>query len=171
MSTVKLLGLNISSDLRWNCHVAEISKKVASRLYFLKQLKRANIPAKDLLIFYLTCIRPVTEYACPVFHNALPAYLSAELEQLQKRAMRIICPFVPYRDALHQANLEALSRRWQSITTTLFDSITCNSDHKVHELLPPRNSCESNLRRKKNVNIPLAKTKRLKNTFIYSNCN
>ena len=61
VSTVKLLGLNISSDLRWNCHVAEISKKVASRLYFLKQLKRANIPAKDLLIFYLTCIRPVME--------------------------------------------------------------------------------------------------------------
>ena len=60
VSTVKLLGLNISSDLRWNCHVAEISKKVASRLYFLKQLKRANISAKDLLIFYLTCIRPVT---------------------------------------------------------------------------------------------------------------
>ena len=82
VSTVKLLGLNISSDLRWNCHVAEISKKVASRLYFLKQLKRANIPAKDLLIFYLTCIRPETEYTCPVFHNALPAYLSAEQEQL-----------------------------------------------------------------------------------------
>ena len=79
----KAVGLNISSDLRWSCHVAEISKKVASRLYFHKQLKRANIPAKDLLIFYLTCIRPVTEYACPVFHNALRAYLSAELEQLQ----------------------------------------------------------------------------------------
>ena len=63
--TVKLLGLNISSDLRWNCHVAEISKKVASRLYFRKQLKRANIPTKDLLIFYRTCIRPVMEYACP----------------------------------------------------------------------------------------------------------
>ena len=53
----------------------------------------------------------------PVFHNALPAYLSSELEQLQKRAMRIIFPFVPYRDALHQANLETLSGRRQSITT------------------------------------------------------
>ena len=73
VSTVKLLGLNMSSDLRWNCRVAEISEKVASGLYFLKQLKGAHIPAKDLLIFYLTCIRPVTEYACPVFHNALPA--------------------------------------------------------------------------------------------------
>ena len=120
---------------------------------------------------YLTCIRPVTENACPMFHNALPAYLSAELEQLQKRTMRIIFPFVPYSDALHQANLETLSRRRQSITTKLFDSITCNSDHKLHELLPPRNNCESNLRRKRNFNVPLAKTKRLKNTFIYSNCN
>ena len=171
VSTVKLLGLNISSDLRWNCHVAEISKKVASRLYFLRQLKRANIPAKNLLIFYLACIRPVMEYACSVFHNALPAYLSAELEQLQKRSMRIIFPFAPYRDALHQANLETLSGRRQSITTKLFNSITCNSDHKLHELLPPRNSCEPNLRRKRNFNVPLAKTKRLKNTFIYSNCN
>ena len=118
VSTVKLLGLNISSDLRWNCHVAEVRQKVASRLYFLKQLKRANIPAKDLLIFYLTCIRPVTEYTCRVFQNALPTYLSAELEQPQKHAMRIIFPFVPYSDALHQANLETLSRRRQSIRGT-----------------------------------------------------
>ena len=33
------------------------------------------------------------------------SYLSAELEQLQKRAMPIIFPFVPYSDAVHQANL------------------------------------------------------------------
>ena len=59
----------------------------------------------------------------------------------------------------------------QSITTKLFDSITCTSDHKLHELLPPRNNSESNLRRKRNFNIPLAKTKGLKNTFIYHNCN
>ena len=31
--------------------------------------------------------------------------------------------------------------------------------------MPPRNNCESNLRRKRNFNVPLAKTKRLKNTF------
>lgn len=101
VSTVKLLGINISSDLQWNHHVAEISKKVASRLYFLKQLKRANILAKDLPIFYTTCIRPVMEYTCPVFHNTFPAYLSVELEQLQKHAMRIIFPFVPYTVATH----------------------------------------------------------------------
>ena len=121
-------------------------QKVASWLYFLRQLKKANIRAKDLLIFYLTCIWPVTEYACLVFHNALPAYLSAELEQLLRHAMWIIFLFAPYSNALLQANLEMLSGRRQSITTELFNSITCNSDHKLHELLPPQNNCESNLR-------------------------
>ena len=106
--TVKLLGLNISSDLRWSCHVSEISRKFASRLYFLRQLKRANIPTKDLLTFYITCVRPVAEYACPVFHNALPAYLSAELEKLQKRAMRIIFLFMPYKVALATAGLPSM---------------------------------------------------------------
>ena len=71
--TVKLLGLNISGDLRWNCYASKISRKFASRLYFLRQLKRANIPTKDLLPFYNLC------QTNSVFHNALPAYLSAEL--------------------------------------------------------------------------------------------
>ena len=46
-----------------------ICKKVAARLYFLRQLKRAKVPTNDLLSFYTTCIRPVAEYACPVFHG------------------------------------------------------------------------------------------------------
>ena len=38
--TLKLLGVNVSSDLKWNTHVEAISAKDASHLYFLKQLKR-----------------------------------------------------------------------------------------------------------------------------------
>ena len=47
----------------------------------------------------------------------------------------------PSHNALNQANLETLSQRRQSITTKLFDSITCNSDHKLYKLLPPQNNC------------------------------
>ena len=42
--------------------------------------------------------------------------------------------------------------------------------NKLELILAPHN-CESNLRRKRNFNVPLAKTKRLKNIFICSNCN
>ena len=88
--SAKLLGVMISNDLKWNVHVEMICKKVAVSLYFLRQLKRAKVPANDLLSFYTTCIRPVAEYACPVFHTALPQYLSDQLERLQKRALRMI---------------------------------------------------------------------------------
>ena len=63
------MGLNISNDLKWNGHISEILRKAATRLYFLTQLKRTKIAEKDLVTFYTTCIRPITEYACPVFHN------------------------------------------------------------------------------------------------------
>ena len=69
VSSAKLLGVLVSDDLKWNVHVNHICKKTATRLYFLKQLKRAKVNPKDMLLFYTTCIRPVLEYACLVFHK------------------------------------------------------------------------------------------------------
>ena len=66
-----ILGLQISSDLTWNNHVSEVVKKVNKRLYFLRQLKRAQVNSEELLLFCLTCIRPGTEYACPLYHHTL----------------------------------------------------------------------------------------------------
>ena len=59
VSSAKLLGVVVSDNLKWNAHVDSIFKKAATRLYFLKQLKRAKVPPKDMLLFYTTCIRPV----------------------------------------------------------------------------------------------------------------
>ena len=69
--TFKLLGVNVSSDLKWNTRVEDISAKDASRLYFLKQLKLAGAGLSDLLNFYCTVIRPVLDYASPVWHSGL----------------------------------------------------------------------------------------------------
>ena len=52
VSSAKLLGTIVSGDLKWNLHIDMICKKVASRLYFLRQLKRAKLPIPDLLLFY-----------------------------------------------------------------------------------------------------------------------
>ena len=96
VTSAKLLGLYISSDLKWNVHVLELVKKASCRLYFLRQLKRSQVTPEELILFYITCIRSILEYACPVFHRALPGYLSKELERLQKRALRIIYPGMSY---------------------------------------------------------------------------
>ena len=84
VNSVKLLGLNISSNLKWNAHVSELVRKVSTRLYFLRQLKKSHVATRELLLFYITCIRSILEYGSPVFHRALPSYLSEDLERLQK---------------------------------------------------------------------------------------
>ena len=81
-------------------------------------------------------------------------YLSAELEKLQKRVMRIIYPFTPYSDALAGANLEKLSERRAAITANLFDTISRDRDDKLRHLLPPSNNCSANLSRKGNSTHP-----------------
>lgn len=100
VKSAKLLGLFLSDDLKWNAHVAEIVKEVASRLYLLRQLKRAHLDPHELVGFYTTCIRLVAEYACETFHNSHPIYPSDELQRLQKRAFRIIYPTLSYSEAL-----------------------------------------------------------------------
>ena len=68
VDSVKLLGLNISSDLTWNIHINEILKKASERLYFLVQLKRAKVTRTDLGLFYSSCIRSIIDYAVLAFH-------------------------------------------------------------------------------------------------------
>ena len=96
----KLLGLTISSNLTWNAHVRDVIKKASKRIYFLIELKRANVSHDDLKLFYITCIRSILDYAAPVFHYSLPKYLMNEMERIQKRVMGIIFPDLEYRRAL-----------------------------------------------------------------------
>ena len=56
----------------------------------LYRLKRAGITQKDLVSVYVSVVRPVLEYACPVWHTNLPQYLSDNIEVIQKRALKCI---------------------------------------------------------------------------------
>ena len=61
----------------------EVIKKVDKWLFFLVQLKRADVPAKDLINFYTTCIRPILDYGAHVFHYMLQQYYLESLERVE----------------------------------------------------------------------------------------
>ena len=132
----KLLGLIINNTLTWNDHVDSLIKKAARKIYFLVQLKRARVPAEDLVAYYCACIRSSLDYACPVFHYSLPQYLQSELESVQKRPL------------------------------SLFRSISENRNSKLHHLIPEAYSPHYNFRRQRTYNVPAAKTKRFANSFF-----
>ena len=163
VTSAKLLGMTISHDLKWNMHSSELIRKCSSRLYFLRQLKRSGVAPSKLVQFYVTCIRPVLEYASPVFHRSLPNYISEDLERIQRRAFRIIYPDLSYSVALETVGLPKLHERREKISINLFDEIVCNLTHSLHSLLPQRKTCKYALRRKKDFTLPRCKTERLKN--------
>ena len=168
VTSAKFLGMIISHDVKWNMHTSELIRKCSSRLHFLKQLNRSGDAPSELVLFYLTCIRPVLEYASPVFHRSLPNYISEDLERIQRRALRIIYPDLSYSVALETAGLPKLHERREKISTDLFDEIVCDPTHRLHSLLPQRKSCTYAPRRKRDFTLPKCKTKRLKNSFIFS---
>ena len=168
VTSAKILGLNISNDLKWNCHIDSIIKKAKKRLYSLSQLKRSGLGTRELVQFFCTCIRPITEYACPVFHDGLPVYLSNELEGVQKRAMHIIFPLCSYNEALVESGLSKLSDRRQELVDKLFKNVLQNEQNKLHELLPARNTCTFNLRNMRKFK-PAFKTNRFRSSFITFN--
>ena len=136
----KILGVTISNDLKWNSHVEQAIKKANKRLYFLVQLRRAGVGAESLIKFYCTVIRPVLEYGAQVFNHKLQDYLCEDLERVQKRALSIIAPDLPYQLCLDSFELESLSVRREKLCCKLFNEIS--EHHNLHSLLPPRHhSC------------------------------
>ena len=91
VQSFKLLGVLLTSSLSsWSEHITAVCTKASKRLYFLKLLKRSGMTSDDLLYYYKTVIRPVTEYTFAVWHSSITAEQRDQLEAIQRRAVRII---------------------------------------------------------------------------------
>jgi len=109
--TFKLLGV-ISSDLTWDVHVSNLSKR-AKRIYCLWNLSKAEVPECDIVYIYCSVVRSVLEYACAVWHPGLQLSnkLSEDIERLEKRCLKIIYPKLSYSEALEKSGLVRLDTR------------------------------------------------------------
>ncbi|KAI8484044.1 hypothetical protein Bbelb_381620 [Branchiostoma belcheri] len=83
VNSAKLLGVWIQSDLKWNTHVTHMIKQGSKRLFLLRRLKQFSLPIDDMVVVYTTYIRPVLEYAAPVWSPGLTERQS-QLESVQK---------------------------------------------------------------------------------------
>ena len=147
--------------------IISLVRKVTTRLYFLRQLKKSHVTTRELLLFYITCIRSILEYGSPVCHRALASYLSEDLERLD-RAMKIIYPELSYAKALELSRLLTLYDRRGAIAAKLFDEICANQSHSLHKLLPRKYQPSYSLREQRTFIRPKGKTERCKNSFLLS---
>ena len=66
---MKLLGVTIQCNLKWDKQVEAMVAKANTRRYFITVLKSAGVQLRDLVRCYCTYIRPLLEYAAPVWHQ------------------------------------------------------------------------------------------------------
>ena len=97
----KLLGVMISSDLKWNEHTEYIVKKANKRLWYLRRLSRLGASRDTLLNQYRLICRSVLEMAAPVFSGGLSQTNISDIEDVQRSAFKIILrrDYVSYSQA------------------------------------------------------------------------
>ena len=109
-------------------------------------------------------------YASPAFFYALPLYLKKDLENVEKRALSIICPGLAYRKALELSNIMSINDYIASLCKKTFLSIANDPAHRLHNMLQSSGPSCYNLRCKRRFAIPKCKTERFKNSFLVRSC-
>ena len=74
VNTFKLLGVIITSDLKWSSHVDYITKKVSQRIYNLIVLRRAGLSKRDLFIIYC-CMIKRSLFDSPALRSTIKLYI------------------------------------------------------------------------------------------------
>ena len=71
VNTIKLLGVFLTNDLKWTANTNNICSKVNQRLYIISKLKHFGLQIEELITAWRSIIRPITEYAVPLWHSGL----------------------------------------------------------------------------------------------------
>jgi hypothetical protein len=86
---VKLLGVPLQNDLKWNLHltqIEEITNKSNKLLFHVRECRKTNLSFG--LSFYETKIRPILEYASAI-RRGLRQYLNDEITEVHPSCQKI----------------------------------------------------------------------------------
>ena len=110
----KDLGIYVSSNLKWDNHIAKIVNSASTTSYqILKTCKTKNI--WTLVKLFQTYIRPKLEYNTEIWSPHLLKDINS-VERVQRRYTKTICqrcgiPYGSYEDRLNKLNLQSLENR------------------------------------------------------------
>ena len=114
---IKLLGVYLNSNLKWDSNTSAIYKKAMSRMWILRRMRNLKLDPTLVLDFYVKEIRPLAEHAVSVWNSGLTKYQVKLLEKIQKVALTIILgnDYKSYEHACSLFNLDTLSHRREQL--------------------------------------------------------
>ena len=111
----KLLGLVISSNLKFNDNTSYICKRGYSKLYLLRRFKKLGASTEILKDVYLNQIRYLLIYGVPAWGPLISNNESIDIERIQKCALKLIYNTHSYTQALEISGLITLKQRREDL--------------------------------------------------------
>ena len=110
---MKILGVIISSDMKFGKNTQYITNKAYKRIWMIKRLKNLGASVSQMLEVYFKQVRSILELAVPVWQSSLTIYDKIKIERVQKCALRIIYgqDYLSYSSACKMSNLLSLEER------------------------------------------------------------
>ena len=117
VNAAKILGVIISSDLKWGQNSDYITTKAMKRIWTLRRLRKLGMSDDFLINVYKEEIRPLLEYAVQVCNGALTKRDSYKIEKVKKVVLRLLQGknYSSYTEACEQFGLEKLFVRREKL--------------------------------------------------------
>ena len=133
-----LLGIHVSSDMKWDTHFENVLKKARKRIFVLCNLRRSGCPSILIFRTYCALLRSVLLYAYPAFCNA-PRRLIDKFKRFERRCFKII----------GSKALPPLEEVGKTSARALFKEVEGHLNHPLREIF--RFKPESRTRRTTNL--------------------
>ena len=113
MSETRLLGIQISSNLKWKSNTVNMITKANRRLWIVRRLKSLGAEHDSLVDVYIKQVRSILEFGAPAWEGGITVREKEDIERVQRNACRIILgrTYISYEKALKYLNLEPLEAR------------------------------------------------------------
>ncbi|KAK0131376.1 hypothetical protein N1851_033919 [Merluccius polli] len=118
------LGTIISQDLKWELNISSLIKKAQQRMYFLRQLKKFNLPRTMMVHFYSSIIESILTSSITIWYAAATAKDKGRLQRVIRSAEKVI-----------GCNLPSLQDLYTSRTLRHAGKIVADPSHPGHSPL------------------------------------
>uniref|UniRef100_A0AAQ4R345 Alkylated DNA repair protein AlkB homologue 8 N-terminal domain-containing protein n=1 Tax=Gasterosteus aculeatus aculeatus TaxID=481459 RepID=A0AAQ4R345_GASAC len=129
VDSFRFLGSIITQDLKWELNISSITKKAQQRLFFLRQLKKFNLPKTMTVHFYPAIIESILCSSITVWYAAATAKDKGRLQHVIRSAERVI-----------GCNLPSLQDLFASRSLKRAKKIVADPSHPGQKLFVPLQS-------------------------------
>uniref|UniRef100_A0A1A8CJ36 Reverse transcriptase domain-containing protein n=2 Tax=Nothobranchius kadleci TaxID=1051664 RepID=A0A1A8CJ36_NOTKA len=150
VDSFRFLGTTITHDLRWEPSISSLIKKAQQRMYFLRQLKKAKLPAQMMVQFYTAIIESILTSSIAVWYAGATVRDKHRLQRIVRSAEKVIGCSLPSLQDLYVSRTRGRAGR-----------IAADPSHPGHRLFEPLPSG----RRLRSIQT---RTSRHKNSFFPS---